>query len=109
MGQIICISSPQPGREVGRRPPAQRSKLRDVEKLAWRSIRLGIVENERSRVANCCRDLLREFRDRQVGAGAHVEEAVPRIMLQGKHARVCEIVDEQKLAAWCPGAPDNDL
>jgi len=97
------------GSEVRSGAPAEPTEPRHVQELARRAIRPRGVEHEAAGIADDIGHETGELGDRDVFAGADIDEFVVGIMLHEKHAGIGEVVDGHELAARAAGAPDHDL
>ena len=105
----IGIHALKPFAQRDRGAPAERIDARDVEQLARRAVRLRRVELDLARIADHVGDNPRELRDRDVLAGADIEELQVRIALHHEDAGIGEIVDREEFALRRSGAPDHDI
>src|SRR5579863_7043028 len=107
--QIRLISEPDAVLKRGAGAPAEFGNAADVEQFSWRAVGPRGIETDRTAIADGRGHHPGEFGDRDVLAGADIDQLAAGVMLHQVNAGVREIVDIEELPPWRAGAPDHDI
>src|SRR5436309_15074162 len=109
LGEERLIGQPDAVLERGRGAPAELGQVADIEQFSRGAVGARGVKADLATVTDGRRDHAGEFGDRDVLAGADIDQLIAGIGFHQMDAGIREIIDIEEFAPRRAGAPDHDL